>query len=323
MRTSARAMAQALSGDRAVDLVASFAAPWSRELALAYASYPRDGSEELIELSRQVFLEAAHATSRAAAAESSRALLDLAQAIRSDRSPLAVQGFIALANTLPLLLAGAWHALVMQPGAWQSLRRTPAARLSAIDELLRLASPARVVFRQAVTDVTIGTTRVAAGDEVVLALYDANRSPEQFSDAERFVADRFAAYRTAPDRAAPDRAMADRAAPDRAMADRAAPDHAMADRAAPDHVTTVRASERVAGCRHVGLGLHPHACAGGALVRLALDVATAALLDEFDTATLAGPVTSLGGFAIDGITSLPVVLHRARERTNAEGACPT
>lgn len=272
MRTSARAIAHALGEREAVDLVASFAAPWSHALALTFAGHAMEESEQLVELAREVFTEAARATSRSAATESTAALRALAQAIGSDRSPLLVQGFVALAHTLPLLLAGAWHALVMQPGAWESLRRSPGARTAAIDELLRLASPARVVFRRAVSDVTIGTTRVAAGGEVILALREANRCPERFEHAEHFVADRFA--------------------------------------------------DGGAGCRHVALGRHPHACAGGALVRLALEVSTSALLDEFDRATLAGPVTWLGGFAIDGLTSLPVRLERDPARTNGTATCP-
>jgi len=56
-------------------------------------------------------------------------------------------------------------------------------------------------------------------------------------------------------------------------------------------------------------------------VRVALDIATSALLDEFDQVALAGPVTWLGGFAIDGITSLPVTLQRARDPEGGEGTC--
>jgi len=386
MSSSARAMARALTSHGAVDLAASFAVPWSLELALAYAAgagakgsheagvleanarvplMPTE-SERLVELARTVFNEAAHATSRVAATESSCALLDLVRSIGSNRSPLVVQGFVALANTLPLLLTGAWHALVMHPGAWQSLRRTPAARASATDELLRLASPARVVFRRAVADVTIGTTRVAAGDELLLALHDANRCPEHFHDPEHFIADRFAtgsspSPRSVVERQAAERLVtqgahaqgalaedlvATRAVATRAVATRAVATRAVATRAVATRAVATRAVAtgavatgavatgavvdglgagdslaRSARCRHVGLGLHPHACAGAALVRVALDIATSALLDEFDQVALAGPVTWLGGFAIDGITSLPVTLQRARDPEGGEGTC--
>lgn len=272
MRERAVLLARALPDVHPVDLVASFAEPWSRETALSFAGRaPNDGAR-IMELSRQVFVEAAHATARHATLASTDAMRELAGAFGAESSPLTLQGFVALAHTLPLLLAGAWRELAIQPAAWDALRDDAVPRATAIDELLRLASPSRSLFRQAIADARVGSRQLRAGDELILAIGAANRCALQFADADTFMPARF--ERTA------------------------------------------------AGDRHVGLGRAPHACAGGALVRIALDVATSALLDEFDALSLAGAVTWLGGFAIDGPTSLPVVLRRRSDGEAAGGVCP-
>lgn len=274
MRVSARALAAAIPAGECVDLCESFATPWSHEIAIEHAGSSHENGPTLLAISRRIFLAAAHATDRQSARVPSPDVGALAAALSPADASFGVQAFVALANTLPLLLAGAWHALVTQPGAWRALgdRSSPARRSAVIDELLRLASPARVVFRQAKGDMTIGGRQVAAGGELVLALQQANRCPARFADPGAF----------APERFAP-----------------------------PND-----------GRRHVGLGLAPHACAGSALVRAALEIATSALLDEFTDISLAGPVTWLGGFAIDGPTSLPVTLRRGAAARGAEGACP-
>ncbi len=269
MHASARELARALPAGQTIDLVESFAAPWCHGVALAYAKCPRDEASHLLDLARRVFLRAAHATDRASALAPSPEVSELARALAPSDSPLAVQAFVALAHTLPLLLAGAWEVLATEPEAWRELRETPALRPSATEELLRLASPARVVFRHAPDSDPSGATRFAAGGEVVLELQRANRCPAHFAEPERFAAGRFAAASVHP--------------------------------------------------RHVGLGLPPHACAGGGLVRTALDVATSTLLDTFADVELAGPVRYLDGFAIRGPISLPVVLRRADECRRREG----
>jgi hypothetical protein len=62
---------------------------------------------------------------------------------------------------------------------------------------------------------------------------------------------------------------------------------------------------------HVAFGRGAHSCSGASLIRTAMAIATRALLDDTTDAELAGDVTWIGGFAINGPASLPVVLLRA------------
>lgn len=133
-------------------------------------------------LSRRIFLAAAYATTRDAAGDAGEAVAELARTLPDRTTPLAVQSFVALSQTLPHTLAGAWQVLARQPGAWRALHACGALDARATEELLRLASPARAVFRRARHDVTIGGTIVRAGDDVVLLLQSANRDPARFPD---------------------------------------------------------------------------------------------------------------------------------------------
>jgi cytochrome P450 len=56
-----------------------------------------------------------------------------------------------------------------------------------------------------------------------------------------------------------------------------------------------------------------HSCAGAALIRMAVAVATAALLRTRSDVELVGEVEWIGGFAIRGPGSLRIVLRRHRD----------
>ncbi|MGH9888469.1 MAG: cytochrome P450 [bacterium] len=59
---------------------------------------------------------------------------------------------------------------------------------------------------------------------------------------------------------------------------------------------------------HLALGRGSHACAGAAVIRASMAIATRALLDAFTEMELASDVEWTDGFAIRGPSSLPVVL---------------
>jgi cytochrome P450 len=61
---------------------------------------------------------------------------------------------------------------------------------------------------------------------------------------------------------------------------------------------------------HLAFGGGAHACSGAPLIRLAVAVATSALLCSASTAEPVGEVEWIGGFAIRAPASLPVVLRR-------------
>jgi cytochrome P450 len=185
IETSARAFARSLPREQTVDLVETFAAPWSLGLAVTATGAPPAEAERLTHLARQVFLAAARSTNGEPGPESAAAAGELARAFPADGASIAVQAFVALTHTLPFFLAGAWRELFRHPEETLRLRTEPALMPQAIEELLRYASPARAVFRVALEPVSIGSARIGAGERVVLMLSAANRDPAQFPDPDR------------------------------------------------------------------------------------------------------------------------------------------
>jgi cytochrome P450 len=168
MEARANELAWSMPRGREVDLVAAFARPWSCELACAATRVSDTDSSRLFDLAREVFLAAAAgkpSSANASTAELSRSFHD---------SIAAVQTFIALSQTLPCLLAGAWLALIRHPEQLALLRSDPALMPNAIEELLRYAGPSRAVFRKS-----------ASGEQVILMIGAANRDPARFPDPDR------------------------------------------------------------------------------------------------------------------------------------------
>ena len=172
-----------------VDLVGAFAEPWSLELALRVTDAPRDCAKDATALARRLYLAAANACDGRLPAEAGAAAAALAQILArsaSKNTTIAdVQTFVALTQTLPALLAGAWRVLINEPVVLAQVLSAPARVVACVGELLRLGSPARAVFREAGTDVTIAQTRLARGDTVALLLAAANRDPTQFQHPQR------------------------------------------------------------------------------------------------------------------------------------------
>lgn len=96
-----------------------------------------------------------------------------------------VQAFVALSQTLPRLLAGAWWKLLQHPALMHVLRIDDRLMPAAVEELLRLAGPSHAVFREASVDVSFGDCTVRTGERVALMLATANRDPAHFPDPDR------------------------------------------------------------------------------------------------------------------------------------------
>lgn len=260
----AHALIDVLPDGQTFDLVRALAEPWSMELALVVTGAPREHAAALDGLARQLFAAAADATDGAPHADSLHAAAGLAQLLSTRPARpggLAdVQTFVALSQSLPALLAGAWLVLLRHPDTLATLLSTPQAVARSVDELLRLGSPARAVFREAGEDAEIGAARLRRGDRVALLLWAANRDLARFPDPERL-------------------------------------DLA---REPSGHLT-------------FGTGLHR--CAGASLVRMAVIMATEALLERSATLALVDDADSAqvwrGGFALRAPASLRVV-RRAR-----------
>ncbi len=184
-------MIDALPANQPVDLVSSFAQPWSLEIALLATGALRCDAEECARLARQLFLAAAvatHGTPPVVAQQASTALSGLLPGIRGHANAAAnVQTFVALSQTLPSLLCSAWFALLDPRHATTlaQLREHPELVPQAVGEFIRIASPSRAVFREALAAVEIGGARIEAGDRVTLMLFAANHDPVRFADPDR------------------------------------------------------------------------------------------------------------------------------------------
>jgi cytochrome P450 len=174
-------MAAELPTCRPVDLVEEYAKPWSLEVARIAADVPAGQCARLSGLARSVFDAACEPYDPALETASQGATAELGRFFHG-APPLSMQMFIALAHTLPCFLGAAWLALLQHPARLAFLRQEPALLPKAVEELLRLAGPARAQFRQAIANVTISGCTIRQYQRVILMLDIANRDPEQFPD---------------------------------------------------------------------------------------------------------------------------------------------
>jgi cytochrome P450 len=183
-RAAADEMAGRLAVDRPADLVAEYARPWSLALAALAAGVPREEQARLAALAGRIFEAACEPYDEDLAAGSSEAARELAVFFQG-AAPLNMQMFIALAHSLPAFLGNAWATLVEHPVEMARLRQEPALLPKAIDELLRVAGPARAQFRQAVEEVRMEECTIGPRQRVILMLDRANCDPEHFPDPDK------------------------------------------------------------------------------------------------------------------------------------------
>jgi cytochrome P450 len=89
-------------------------------------------------------------------------------------------------ETTTNLLGNLLDRLADDPAAWAALRDDPSRVESAIEESLRLDSPAQLVIRRATEDVTVCGRTIRAGDNVVVYLAACNRDPARWNDPASF-----------------------------------------------------------------------------------------------------------------------------------------
>lgn len=87
-------------------------------------------------------------------------------------------------DTTTAVLTGATAALIDDPGQ-RRLLADPAAAPHAVDELVRMVSPALMVSRVATAPIEIGEHVIEAGAPILLGLAAANRDPAVFDDPDR------------------------------------------------------------------------------------------------------------------------------------------
>lgn len=175
-------MCDELAQNRTVELVSEFAEPWSLAVALTVTGADPLFAERLSCLARDVFVAASEPFDGSLQANAARATAELTETLSN---ALYVQAFVALSQTLPCFLSGAWLALLQNPAEALELRAHGDLMPKAVEELLRYATPSRAQFRRARCAVDINGTKIDAGQRVVLMLAAANRDPAEFPEPDR------------------------------------------------------------------------------------------------------------------------------------------
>jgi cytochrome P450 len=93
---------------------------------------------------------------------------------------------IAGNETTTNLLGNLLDRLADAPDEWARLVADPSLIEGAIEESLRVDSPAQFVFRRATEDVQVSGRTIAAGERVLVYLASANRDPARWGDPAAF-----------------------------------------------------------------------------------------------------------------------------------------
>jgi cytochrome P450 len=181
----AEEIAAAIPAGRRIDVVSELASPLGLRLAARVVNIDADEAARLAPVAAKVTASTANPEDSALKAEAEAAGAELDRAFRDSTLPMTGPAFVALTQTLPCLLAKAWLVLFEYPEEMERLRGDPELLPKAVDELLRLAGLARVVHRQAISQVNVGELRIDRGQRVNLLLEVANHDPEQFAEPER------------------------------------------------------------------------------------------------------------------------------------------
>jgi len=88
--------------------------------------------------------------------------------------------------TVTRAIGSALVLLLRTPGALDELRGDPGLVAGAIEEILRLESPAQGLFRETTRDVELGGVRLPRGARLMVHFGSANRDESEFADAELY-----------------------------------------------------------------------------------------------------------------------------------------
>lgn len=182
-----------LPPDAQVDLVHDFALPWSLAAALIVTDAQRSDAEHLSDLAQQVSASAADPFDAILQEQAASASGELDHLLAGGAIPMRGPTFVALSQTLPAFLANAWFALLRHRTELTRLSEDPRLMPRAMNELLRYAGLARMLFRRATASVEIDSVQIPEGERAVLMLASANRDPAQFPDPNRLDLTRHAA----------------------------------------------------------------------------------------------------------------------------------
>ena len=178
-------MMDSLPPHRPVELISEFAQPWCAELACIVTRVNENDRGRLLELSRVVSAAAADPNDLELKSRAAVANHELERSMPDRSIPMAGPTFVAMAYTLPAFLARAWLALLRHPAQLSRLNNDSALMPAAMEELLRYAGLARVIYRVAGATVNLGGAEIAEGQRIALMLNSANRDRSRFPEPHR------------------------------------------------------------------------------------------------------------------------------------------
>jgi len=185
LTAAARARVKRMSDSAPVDLVGSYSRPLCLTLAAMVTGIEAEKAARLSVIAEPISASAAEPYDPVLKTGARSANAKLRGHFRSGPEPLRDSGFVALAHTLPCLLANAWLALLESPSQWRALHDEPALAVHAVEELLRCSALPSILFRQAQEEFEFNGVRIRKGERVVLRVVAANRDPAHFLHPDR------------------------------------------------------------------------------------------------------------------------------------------
>ncbi|MGB6689838.1 MAG: cytochrome P450 [Terracidiphilus sp.] len=185
LSSAARTQMKNLSPDHPVDLLDAYARPLCLMLAAMVTNIDLRQAERLRGIAEPISAAAAEPLDASLKVSAKAVNARIRSCFPSGPEPLRDSGFIALAHTLPCLLANAWLALLKFPGQWTILHREPRAVEQALEELLRHSGLPRILFRCASDHTEFHGVHIRKGDRIVLEVLAANHDPESFVHPHR------------------------------------------------------------------------------------------------------------------------------------------
>jgi cytochrome P450 len=178
-------LADSLPTSKPIDLVAKYARPSCLALAAMVTGIDLHDAERLEKIAEPISASAAEPYDSGLRSSAKSAKGELRSCFHPGPEFLRDSGFVALAHTMPRLLASVWFALLQHPQQWSLLHQEPGLTEQAIEELLRYAGLPRILFRRATKDINLNGFHIRKGERIILRIIAANRDPERFSNPNR------------------------------------------------------------------------------------------------------------------------------------------
>ena len=178
-------LADSLPTNQPTDLVSKYARPSCLALAAMVTGVAPNDAERLKKIAEPISAFAAEPFDPILRSNAKSAKVELRSCFHSGPEFLRDSGFVALAHTMPRLLANSWFALLQHPKQWSILQKEPGLTEQAIEELLRYAGLARILFRRATEDINLNGCHISKGERIILRIIAANRDPEHFSNPDQ------------------------------------------------------------------------------------------------------------------------------------------